>query len=88
VSLHDDPTNSVLQNHVKALRASCWKLSDAERIFYVQKAKCKHLVDGGKGTKFFHNLVKRNRKRNYIATIVKEDGSWSSSLLEVEDAFV
>jgi hypothetical protein len=88
MSLHDDPTNLVLQDQVRALRASCWKLGSAERNFYVQKAKCKYLVDGDRRTKFFHDLVKRNRKRNYIAAIVKEDGSRSSSPMEVGEAFV
>jgi hypothetical protein len=88
VSLHDDPTNLVLQDHAKALRASCWKLGDAERNFYVQKVKCKYLVDGDRDTNFFHDLVQCNRKRNCIATIVKEDGSRSSSLMEVGAAFV
>jgi hypothetical protein len=88
VSLHDDPTNPMLQDYVKALRNSCWKLCVAKRNFYVQKAKCKHLVDGDRVTKFFHDLVKRNCKRNYIATIVKDDGSRSSSLSKVGDAIV
>jgi hypothetical protein len=75
MSLHDDPTDLVLQDQVRALRASCWKLGSAERNFYFQKAKCKYLVDGDRRKKFFHVLVKQNRKRNYVATVVKEDGS-------------
>ncbi|XP_022849889.1 uncharacterized protein LOC111371978 [Olea europaea var. sylvestris] len=86
--LHDDPTNLHLQNEVARLRKEAINLSEAERSFYFQQAKCAYLKNSDKCTKFFHSIVKRNNKRNFIAVVLKRDGSYTSSQKQVADEFV
>ncbi|KAK6162199.1 hypothetical protein DH2020_002040 [Rehmannia glutinosa] len=87
LQLHDDPTNVDLQNFVATMRKQSMSLSEAERCFYYQKVKCKHLNQSDRGTKFFHDLVKRNKKRNQIVAICKEDGLPTTSMDEVAKEF-
>ncbi|CAA3017425.1 Hypothetical predicted protein [Olea europaea subsp. europaea] len=63
-------------------------LSEAERSFYFQQAKYTYLKYSDKCTKFFHSIVKRNTKRNFIAAVLKRDGSYTSSQKEVADEFI
>lgn len=86
--LHDDPTNLHLQNEVAQLRKEAINLSEAERSFYFQQAKCAYLKNSDKCTKFYHSIVKRNTKRNFIAAVLKRDSSYSSSQKQVADEFV
>ncbi|XP_073039156.1 uncharacterized protein, partial [Primulina eburnea] len=44
-------------------------LLEAERSFIAQKAKLSYLQQGDRCTKFFHDLIKRNNKRNAIVAI-------------------
>ncbi|XP_022897441.1 uncharacterized protein LOC111411107 [Olea europaea var. sylvestris] len=67
MELHDLPTNIELQSKVALLRKQAVGLYDAERSFYYQHAKCAYLSKNDKCTKFFHSLVKRNVKKNFIA---------------------
>ncbi|KAK6122441.1 hypothetical protein DH2020_043832 [Rehmannia glutinosa] len=87
LQLHDDPTNVDLQNFVATMRKQSMSLSEAERCFYYQKAKCKHLNQSDRGTKFFHDLVKRNKKRNQIISVCNEDGHPTTSMDEVAKEF-
>lgn len=61
---------------------------EAERSFYYQKAKCIFLKESDKCTKFFHLVVKRNSRRNFIASILKEDGMYITSHDQVALEFV
>ncbi|XP_042410124.1 uncharacterized protein LOC121999519 [Zingiber officinale] len=49
-------------------------LAEAERQFYQQRAKNVYLKSADKCTKFFHDMVKRNNKRNAIITLKKRNG--------------
>lgn len=51
---------------------------DAERKFLTQKYKCDFLLQGDKNTRLFHSLIKRNAKRNFIAALMKEDGTFTT----------
>ncbi|XP_022852083.1 uncharacterized protein LOC111373750 [Olea europaea var. sylvestris] len=73
MELHDLPTNIELQS---------------KRSFYYQQAKSVYLSKSDKCTKFFHSLVKRNAKQNFIAAVMKQDGMPTSSLAEVEAEFL
>ncbi|XP_022870493.1 uncharacterized protein LOC111389759 [Olea europaea var. sylvestris] len=88
LQLHNQPTNADFQILVANLRKKTVTLCEAERSFYYQKAKCIFLKDSDKCTKFFHSLVKRNSKRNFIATVLKEDGMYTTSQDEVASEFV
>lgn len=61
---------------------------EAKMSFYYQKAKCEYLKNSDKCTKFFHSMVKRNAKRNFITTVHKGDGLCNFSLEEVADEFM
>ncbi|XP_022891948.1 uncharacterized protein LOC111406808 [Olea europaea var. sylvestris] len=86
VELQGKPTNVHLQCEVATLRKDAMNLGEAERSFYYQKAMCAYLKNSDKCTKFFHLVVKRNNKKNYIATILKRDGTYTSHK-EVVDEF-
>lgn len=43
---------------------------------------------GIKGTKLFHSLIKRNAWKNFIATLVKEDGSFTTSTAGIHEEFL
>ncbi|GFZ21585.1 hypothetical protein Acr_29g0007470 [Actinidia rufa] len=86
--LHDNPGDSVLQATVPELRSKALKLAEAELSFCSQLAQAKYLKNSAKGTKFFHNLIKSNRAKNFIASITLEDGSRSTSNNQVSNAFV
>lgn len=88
LDLHDQPTNIEVQNKVALLRKQAVVTCDAERSFYYQQAKCAYLTKSDKCTKFFHSLVKRNAKRNYVAAIMKDDGTPTTSQSEVATEFV
>ncbi|GFS30621.1 hypothetical protein Acr_00g0012980 [Actinidia rufa] len=86
--LHDNPADANLQNLVPELRQKALKLAEAELSFCSQLAKSKYLKNCDNGTKFFHNLIKSNRVKNHIASISLEDGSRTSSKIQVGKAFV
>jgi len=88
MDLHDQPSNVDLQRKVASLRKDAQKLAEAERHFFFQKAKSTYLLNSDKNTKFFHSLMKRNAKRNFIHAVMKADGSPTSSSLQVEEEFI
>lgn len=63
-------------------------LDKAEGSFYYQKAKCSYIIEGDRSIKFFHNLYKRNNKRNYVASLLRSDESRMTTTVEVPDEFV
>ncbi|GFS42551.1 hypothetical protein Acr_00g0080480 [Actinidia rufa] len=86
--LHNNTSDTSLQNLVSELRMRALKLSEAEISYYSQVAKAKFLKNSDKGTKFFHDLIRANCSKNHIASISLEDGSRSSSGKQVSEAFV
>lgn len=46
---------------------------EAERLFFAQKATGEFQMLGDRCSKFFHDLIKRNNKRNLILAITKRD---------------
>lgn len=62
--------------------------AEAERMFYQQRAKGVYLKNSDRCTRFFHDLVKRNNKRNVIVTITKQFGEQTISLGKVAAEFV
>lgn len=86
--LHDQPTCLEYQILVADLRKKVMDLCEAERSFYYQQAKCNFIIKSDKCTKFFHAMVKRNTKKNFIAKILKDDGYYTESQEEVANQFV
>lgn len=76
--LHDRPRDKELKREVRNLQAKAVFLIDAERKFLAQKTKCEFLLQGDKSLHLFHSLFKRNAKRNFIASLIKEDGTTTS----------
>jgi len=86
--LATSPHNSRLREVLPSMRKEARLLADAERCFLAQKAKCSFLMDSDRCSKFFHSIVKRRNKKNFIAAVLKEDGSLTRSTQEVEDEFL
>lgn len=88
VQLQQQPSDLSLKAKVTELRKQALFLSEAERQFYSQQAKCQFTLNSDKCTKFFHALTKRNSRKNHIAAIYKSDGSLTTSYQQVADEFV
>ncbi|GAA0177780.1 hypothetical protein LIER_29747 [Lithospermum erythrorhizon] len=61
---------------------------EAERTFFRQKARCTHLVEGGRSTKYFHAMVNKNKQKNSISYLVKFDVTRTTSKEEVATLLV
>lgn len=70
-----DPGNSTLSDQIKVLRKKSMFLQGAEKEFFSQQAKIKHLLNSDKDTSYFHSLVKRNSTKNYISFLCRSDGT-------------
>ncbi|XP_022849901.1 uncharacterized protein LOC111371993 [Olea europaea var. sylvestris] len=88
LELQGDPLSIELQGKVASTRKIAMDLCEAKMNFYYQRAKREYLKNNDKCTKFFHSMVKRNTKRNFIATVSKGDGTYTSSLQEVANEFL
>ncbi|GAA0170712.1 hypothetical protein LIER_24912 [Lithospermum erythrorhizon] len=86
--LVEDPDNVALREKVDILKKASKSLSESELSFLKQKAKCQHLLETDKGTKYYHALINKNRARSHISYIVKEDGLKTTSYMEMADLFV
>lgn len=80
--------SGIMSDDYRDVRRKAELLLEAERLFLAQKAKCKYLNQGDRCTKFFHDLIKRNNKRNAIVTICKRDGSFTVDGNEIANEFV
>lgn len=65
-ALQQDVLNPTLLNAVADQTKRAKFLSEAERSFVAQKAKCEYLKDMDRGTKFFYGVVKKNHKRKLL----------------------
>lgn len=88
LQLDNQPMNENFQHMVAKLRKIVVGLCEAERSFYYQKAKCIFLKQSDTCTKFFHSVVKRNSRRNFIAAILKKDGTYTTSQDQIATEFV
>nr|GMC86850.1 uncharacterized protein LOC105173793 [Ipomoea batatas] len=82
-----DSTNEDRQK-LQLLRKQACFYAEAECQFFNQKLKLKNLIDGEKGTKFFHDLVKKSNQDRSISCILNQNGQPTSSLAQVGDLFV
>nr|GMC50906.1 uncharacterized protein LOC109147524 [Ipomoea batatas] len=74
------------RRHVSNLRDRALFLAEAERQFFCQKLKTKHLVNADKGSKYFHELI-RNRQRGLaIPTVCAMDAHATTLLAEITNA--
>lgn len=64
------------------------RLLEAENLFIAQKSKCKFLREGDRCTKIFHDLSKRNYKRNTIMALLTSDGNLTSDSDEIANEFI
>ncbi|XP_074579112.1 uncharacterized protein LOC141835635 [Curcuma longa] len=71
-----------------SIRKQANLLAEGERQFYQQRAKNVYLRSADKCTKFFHDVVKQNNKRNAIITLLKWNGDQTESIEEVGEECV
>lgn len=86
--LQNQPFNTEIQNSVANLRKKASFLSEAERLFFWQKAKCKYVLLSDRSSKFFHDVVRRNARRNMIPMVLKADGEATTSCEQVAEEFI
>lgn len=70
------------------LQSKATLLAEAKRSFYQQHTKCAYLKDSDRCTKVFHDVVKRNSKRNAIVASVPRSRELTTSLAQVVEEFV
>nr|GEW45480.1 putative RNA-directed DNA polymerase, eukaryota, reverse transcriptase zinc-binding domain protein [Tanacetum cinerariifolium] len=58
-----------------------------ESMDLFQKARIKWDIEGDENTKFFHSLIKQNKRRQDIQGIMV-DGTWVSNPVQVKEAFL
>ncbi|XP_073295036.1 uncharacterized protein [Primulina huaijiensis] len=80
--------DGVMRDRYKSIRRNAEMLLEAERSFIAQKAKIKFLQPGDRCTKFYHDLIKRNNKRNAIAAIQNTDGTITTDQAEIVQLFI
>lgn len=73
---------------MKLIKLEAERLLEAEILFVEQKAKCSFLKHGDRYTKFFHNLIKRNKRKNAILAIQDSLGNIVSDDKEIVNEFV
>ncbi|VFQ83143.1 unnamed protein product [Cuscuta campestris] len=83
-----DPNNQTLLDEAEAKRKRANFLMDPELAFYQQKAKCDFIMNSERCTSYFHSIFKKNRKKNAVGFLVREDGSKTTSIGEVANIFV
>ncbi|GFY86445.1 hypothetical protein Acr_05g0000840 [Actinidia rufa] len=86
--LHDNPSDESLKSSVADLRKKATRLAEAELSFCSQLAKAKDLKNCDKGTKFFHDLIMRNKSRNQIVSLLDANGVATTSPQQVSSLFV
>ncbi|GFZ09700.1 hypothetical protein Acr_21g0002990 [Actinidia rufa] len=86
--LHDNPGDENLENRVADLRKKASRLAEADLSFCSQLANAKYLKNCDRGTKFFHELIKRNKPRNQIVSLIDAGGAATTSHHQVSALFV
>lgn len=76
------------RNNVHHLRQQAQFLAGAERHFFGQKLKTKHLIAADRGSKYFHALVKNKNRVNSINRVIDSSGNLTTSIEQVGAAFV
>ncbi|VFQ66081.1 unnamed protein product [Cuscuta campestris] len=77
------PNNQSLLDAAEVKRKKANFLMNAELEFFQQKAKCDFLMKSDRCISYFHSLVKKNRKKNSVPFLIKEDGAKTTSNVEV-----
>lgn len=88
IDLQQDPSDIARLQLIGNLRKNAWFLNNAERSFLQQKAKCDFLINSDKCSRFFHSMVKRNYKRNFVANLLLSDGTLTTSNDQVVKEFI
>lgn len=81
--LLNNPSSAALKCKVKECRKHANFKLEAERMFFQKKLKNKHLMLAGRGTQYFHSLLKKRNSSSSIASLIKADGSPTTSQEEV-----
>ncbi|GJQ89776.1 RNA-directed DNA polymerase, eukaryota, reverse transcriptase zinc-binding domain protein [Tanacetum coccineum] len=64
-----------------------YNIDRMESMELFQKARIKRDIEGNENIKFFHSLIKQNRRRQAIQGIIV-DGTWVSNPVQVKEAFL
>lgn len=70
-----DPLHDMLKNQVKISRAKVNSLLEAERRFFQEKIRNRHLLQANKCSKYFHSLIRMKSASTFVVALKKLDGS-------------
>ncbi|KAH6786951.1 hypothetical protein C2S52_006503 [Perilla frutescens var. hirtella] len=88
IQLDADPLNVELREKIPSLRKKALFQAEAERQFFSQRAKCKHLLESDRNTKFFYAIVKKNNTKHGINMLVRENGQIVEELDQISYDFM
>ncbi|XP_020259073.1 uncharacterized protein LOC109835511 [Asparagus officinalis] len=81
--LNDDLFNSVLIAKEKECIKKYDRLIDCESSYFKQKANINWSLQGDKGSRFFHSIMKKKRHLNRILTLYTDNGSRITNRSEI-----
>lgn len=84
MQLQGDPLNQTLLADISECKKQTSFICEAERSFLAQKTKCEYIKSADRRNKFFYGIVRKNHKKNYIASIKLADGN----MTETEEDYV
>lgn len=82
------PDDDVDRGHIESLRKRASWLNQAEHSFLSQQAKAKYVLESDRCTRYFHSRMRANCRRNHVASILRVDGTRTTSSDEVAAEFV
>ncbi|XP_057950992.1 uncharacterized protein LOC131145824 [Malania oleifera] len=86
--LQNSPSCQVLQGIYVVKKREAVMLKEANRQFLAQVAKYRYFKNYDRGTSYFHAILKRNRARNHITSVTKQNGVVTESYEQVGIEFV
>ncbi|KAL6493346.1 hypothetical protein OROGR_033105 [Orobanche gracilis] len=73
-AIFDGDPSLVNKNNLRSLNDNLIDILTMEEMFWKQKTNMKWILEGERNSKFFHDLIKKKRKTNFIHSMV-EDGT-------------
>lgn len=80
--------SGIMGDDLKMYRDEAYRLLQAKHLYLAQKTKCNFLKHGDKCTKFFHDLIKRNTRKNEILAINDDLGNSITQERFIVDEFI
>ena len=87
-SMRLNPESEIALRHLESAKKESERLNKAERTFLGQQAKATYVLQGDRCTRYFHALMKANGRRDHIASVIRRNGTPTTSEGEVASEFI